>query len=344
MRSSFSLALRAGVLFISASAAAAQSRTDALRGRVTTDSGKAIADAEIVVTMAPTRTIVSGKSDSTGNYSVRLEEGTGEYLLFITAVGRLPLRQRLTATGSDTVFVVDAKLAPVPAAQLNAVKTVASRPRPSRTGGLDAGGNGLTGTDKSPDGVNGQLPPELAANLEAIAGSLPGFTLTPDGVSALGMSGGNLSTLNGLAMGASELPRDVRTSSRFQTSPFDPAKGGFAGAQLGFSLPSGNEVNQRRSHFTLDAPQLQVGQPGATLLGQKVSVLDAGYGADGAIKPGEYFYNYAVSGRRAPTPVPSLADLDAEALTPNGVARDSAKRLLDILSAQGIPADLLGIP
>src|ERR1051325_10412325 len=123
-------------LALGASAAGAQSRTDAVRGRVTTDSGKAIADAEIVVTMAPTRVVVSGKSDSTGNYDIRIEKGTGEYLLFVSAVGRLPFRQRLIATGGDTVFVANVKLAPVPVAALTAVKTVASRLRPSRTGGL----------------------------------------------------------------------------------------------------------------------------------------------------------------------------------------------------------------
>jgi Carboxypeptidase regulatory-like domain len=322
----------------------AQSRSDLVRGRVTTDSGKAVPDAEIIITMAPTRVVVSGKGDSTGAYELRIPNGTGEYLLYISAVGRLPLRKRLTAAGGDTVFVVDAKLAAAPVVTLAAVLSVASRPRPSRTSGLDDGRQGLTGTDRTPDGVNGQLPPDLAASLDAIASSLPGFTLTPDGIWALGTSGANLSTLNGLAMGISDLPRDARATTRFQTSPWDPAKGGFAGAQLGFSLPGGGEVSQRRSHLTLDAPQLQVAQPSATLLGQKLYNVDAGYGADGAIVPGEYFYSYAVSGRRVTTPVSSLLDLNASALTPNGVARDSAQRLLNILLAQKIPLTLIGIP
>jgi hypothetical protein len=332
------------VLLLLASVARAQGRTDQLRGRVTTDSGRAIADAEIIVTMAPTRVTVSGKSDSTGAYHLQLAKGTGEYLVFISAVGRVPYRQRLTATGGDTTFVVDAKLAAVPVATLASVKTVASRLRPPRTGGLDDRGQGLTGNDRTPDGVNGQLPPDLAYNLDAIAGSLPGFSLTPNGISALGTTGANLTTLNGLAMGVNDVPRDARGSTRFQTSPWDPAKGGFAGAQLGYYLPPGNEVSQRRSHVSLDAPDLQVAQPGALSLGQKLYNADVGYGADGAIVPGEYFYDYAVSARRAMTPVSSLLDLDESALTPNGLARDSAQRLLDILAAQRIPVSIGGIP
>ena len=42
----------------------------------------------------------------------------------------------------------------------------------------------------------GQLSPDLATNLNALAASLPGFTMTPDGsISAMGMSGATLSTM-----------------------------------------------------------------------------------------------------------------------------------------------------
>src|SRR5438067_2281205 len=84
---------------LSSSVAAGQSRTDVIKGHVTTDSGKVVADAEIIVTMAPTRVVVSGKGDSTGNYELKIPNGTGEYLVYITALGRTPLRKRLTAVG-----------------------------------------------------------------------------------------------------------------------------------------------------------------------------------------------------------------------------------------------------
>jgi hypothetical protein len=53
-----------------------------------------VADADVIVTMAPTREVVLGKSDSSGNYSLALEKGTGEYLLYIGAVGRIAMRRR----------------------------------------------------------------------------------------------------------------------------------------------------------------------------------------------------------------------------------------------------------
>jgi hypothetical protein len=332
------------LLCLSASVAAGQSRHDVIKGRVATDSGKTVVDAEIIVTMAPTRVVVRGVADSTGSYELKIANGTGEYLVYITAVGRVAVRKRITAVGGDSTFVVDAKLSPALTTTLAASRSVASAARPARTGGLDPAGQGVNASDRTPDGVYGSLPPELAANLEALATTLPGFSQTPGGISTFGMSGANLSTLNGLAMGVGDLPRDAKMSARFQTSPFDPSLGGFAGAQLGFSFGSGGAISYRRAHLSLDAPQLQVGQPGATLLGQTTYNTVAGYGADGSIVPQKYFYNYAAQISRLVTPVSSLFDLEPSALTPNGLAVDSARRFLQILQAQQVPITARGIP
>jgi len=336
---------RASALLIAAAtAAAAQSRTDVIKGRVTTDSGAVVAGAQVIVTMAPTRAVVQATGDASGNYEIKLDNGTGEYLLYISAVGRVAFRKRLTATGGDTTFVIDARLAAVAATTLAAVRSVASNARPPRTQGLDDPGRGVSGTDRSPEGVTGQVSPELAATLDAIAGSLPGFNSTPSGVSVFGMTGANLSTLNGLAMGVGDLPRDAKMGTRFQSSPYDPTKGGFAGAQMGFSFGSGGTYSYRRSHLTLDAPQLQATQANGRVLGQTNYNTMAGYGADGTIVPGKYFYNYAGEFRRSTIPVASLLDLDAGALAVNGVAADSARRLTQILAGQGIPVSAGGIP
>src|SRR5207237_3485886 len=64
----------------------------------------------------------------------------------------------------------------------------------------------------------------------------------------------------------------------------------------------------------------------------------------GAIVPEKYFYNYAAQFTRSVSPVTSLLDLDAAALGPNGVAADSARRLVQILGAQQVPVSVSGIP
>ena len=71
--------------------AQAQPRAQVISGRVTTDSGAAIAAADVIVTIAPTTESITGKSDSTGNYRIVIPNPTGEYLLYISALGRRAL-------------------------------------------------------------------------------------------------------------------------------------------------------------------------------------------------------------------------------------------------------------
>ncbi|MEO6778745.1 MAG: carboxypeptidase-like regulatory domain-containing protein, partial [Gemmatimonadaceae bacterium] len=118
-------------LVISASAGAQaheQTHRDTIRGTVTTDSGKVITAADVIVTMAPARLSASTQTDSTGHYSLVFDHGSGDYLVHISAMGRDTFRKRVTRTGTDSVFTVDAVLARTGAAQLSAVKVTAEKP------------------------------------------------------------------------------------------------------------------------------------------------------------------------------------------------------------------------
>src|ERR1041384_7501037 len=95
------------VCMASGSTAAAQQyqlHHDIIRGRVTDDSGKVIAGADIAVTMAPDRATRFGKSDTAGRYEISFEHGTGDYLVHIASLGREAFRKRITRTGTDSVF------------------------------------------------------------------------------------------------------------------------------------------------------------------------------------------------------------------------------------------------
>ncbi len=171
--------------------------------------------------------------------------------------------------------------------------------------------------------------------------------MTPDGsISALGMTGATLSTLNGLAVGVSDLPRDAKMTARFQTSPYDPSKGGFAGAQLGLSFGSGGAISYSRAHLTLDAPQLQLARSGASVLGEKSYGLLGSFGGDGALVPQKYFYNYSAQVTRvdhtwwvvAPRSRPVRAGAEWR------VGGLQARRLLAILTSEGIPLSVRGLP
>ena len=70
------------------------------------DSGGAIAAADAIVTIAPSARRFRTLTDSSGNYSIAIADGSGEYLLYVGAPGRRR-SARLTRTGGDTTFVVD---------------------------------------------------------------------------------------------------------------------------------------------------------------------------------------------------------------------------------------------
>src|SRR5262245_23327922 len=170
------VAVLAAVFFYilsSTRSAGAQARPHVIQGRVTSDSGAAISAADVFVTIAPSAEIVSGKTDATGNYRLAITNATGEYILNISALGFRNFRQRVTIKPGDSVAVVNAKLA-ANIQQVAGVRVQAQRPRPPRSFGTETGAPGTDGTNKTIDGVVNALPPELAGNIDAMAGLVPG--------------------------------------------------------------------------------------------------------------------------------------------------------------------------
>jgi hypothetical protein len=329
-------------LFLLAVRASGAQTADIIRGRVTSDSGKVLAAADIIVTMAPSAETFVSKTDSAGVYRVEIPKGSGEYLLYIGMTGFRPFRQRVTRKGSETEFVVDAKLAPA-VQQLAAVRVQATHPRPVRPS-ADAA-PGTDPTDKTMDGVTGALSPELQGNLDAMAALIPGLTITPNGTSAFGLgSESNMTQMNGMSFPGAEIPRDARMNTRFVTSPWDPSRGGAAGAFTVTAPIRGTNVSGRRGHVTLDAPAFQFGDALAAKTGQTFTNVLLSTGGDGALRLDEYFYNIGVQGSRRTSDAVTLIDLDPLSLANAGLSRDSAQRVLQVLGAQGIPLARRGIP
>jgi len=322
-----------------------QIHRDLIRGRVTGDSGKVIAGADIAITMAPDRTSQFGKSDSSGHYEIVFEHGTGDYLVHIVALDREAFRKRITRTGSDSLFTVDAALKPV-VHQLAAVRVEARRTRiaretgngfPNAVGGReDVGGSGVTAT----------VPPDQQGNLQSMAGAIPGVSAVPGGgVSVLGLAPSqNSTTLNGLAFDGASVPRGAETQTMIASSTYDPSRGGFSGAQTQVSLAPGNSYMSRRAYFTLDAPPLQAADPVAAGAGQQYTSLDLNLGATGAANMDRWVYNSGLELKRRYSDVTSLLDASSDVLAHAGVAADSVARLLSALNALGIPTSARGIP
>lgn len=327
----------------SAKHASAQTHRDTIRGTVTTDSGRVIAGADIIVTIAPTRDSRATKTDSSGRYSIVFVDASGDYLVHISAVGYGTFRKRVTRTGADSVFTVDTKLAPSGVQQLASVSIAASRSKPERT--ADMYGTGIGASERVVGGVNGAISPDDASDLAALGATIPGIATTGLGLSAAGLDPGqNSTTLNGMAFAGTDIPRDAHTSVRVTTSTYDPARGWFGGLNEDIVMDRGGLFAGRQGHITVDAPMLQAGDHGSSGMGQRFTNITGSLGGVGSMDDDRYTYNYGIQAGRRSSDLISLSDASAEFLQHAGVSPDSAVRLMSLITTAGIPSWVSPVP
>lgn len=314
-------------------------RPERITGRVTTDSGAAIAGAEVIVTRGPDRAFQRDTTGRDGRYAIDWKEGTGDYLVYVAAPGRRAFRTRVQRSGAaDTLFTVDAALAPA-VTQLAAVKVRASRPKPAR-GGEDPYSPLPGNVPGVPEGLAGALAPDLQGDLAALATTVPGMLATGSGFSALGLDPSqNTVTLDGLAFGGSDLPREARTSTAVSTNQYDPTRGGFSGASQNVELIAGGVFSRRTGSLSLDAPQLQAADAVARRTGQQFTNLSASGGMNGPLGwKDQYFYSVAGQLSRRRSDAASLFSSASPAvLAAAGVSGDSLALLARTLDRLGIP-------
>jgi len=332
------------LLFVTATAAYAQVVTDIIRGRVTNDSGRVVTGASVFVTRGPDRAFKQTTTDSAGRYLVSFENGTGDYLVAVTSVGLKSARRRVQRQGSERELVADFTLA-TDVSTLATVKVTADKPqRASSSVGptqLETGAS-----ERWAEGVNGQLPPSMLGNLNAMAGNMPGVTQGVNGPSILGAGAeSNLTTLNGLALPGGSLPRAARVDTRVTGATFDPVRGGFSGANTDVRLAAGSRTYQERNAFlTFDAPALQATDAIGQSLGVRYGSFRGSAGANGNLIPRIATYNIALEVSRAESDPATLFTGDARALLSGGVSRDSVQRLQSTALALGVPLSGRGIP
>ena len=324
--------------------ALAQSTADVIRGRVIDDSSRAVSGATVFLTRGPDRLVQQTTTDSAGVYSNRFEQGTGDYLVTVTAPGLKSARRRVQRVRDERELVADFILSR-DLATLATVKVTAAKPVRANVG--------VGPTQPSPgasegwaSGVAGQVSPTSAGDINAIAGTMPGITITGTGPSMLGSpSSSNLTTLNGMAMGGGSLPRAARTDVRVTGATFDPTRGGFAGANIDVRLAAGSrDYQQRNAYFTLDAPQLQATDAVGRSLGLVNRSFRGSVGADGELIRRTLTYNVAIDVSRSASDPATLLGGDVGAWRRAGVAPDSVTRLLQLASAAHLPIGGNGVP
>ncbi len=314
-------------------------------GRVTDDSLKPLAAATVHVTRGPDRLVQQTTTDSTGSYSVRFEPGTGDYLVSVSITGYRSARRRVQRQGGERELVANFTLAndaaTLAAVRVEANRPVRARPTPARPTEPEAGS-----AETWKDGVSGSIPPTVAGDLGALAATIPGVTLGPGGISILGSSSeSNLTTLNGMGLAASSIPRAARVETRVTGATFDPTRGGFAGANVDVRLGPGDRFYQRRNAFlTIDPPSFQVTDAIGRAAGAPSGGLRGSVGADGELIRQVLTYNVALDLARSASDPSTLVDAERETLIRAGIAPDSVERLLaaarplGVVSATGMPS------
>ncbi|MBW7933418.1 MAG: carboxypeptidase regulatory-like domain-containing protein, partial [Gemmatimonadaceae bacterium] len=315
-----------------------------IRGRVVDDSARVVVGATVFATRAPDRAVKQATTDSTGRYVIAFENGTGDYLVSVSAVGFRTARRRVPVDSVSHEATADFTLAR-DATTLAAVKVEATKPvKASNDVSPFTAETGAS--ERWADGVSGQLSPAMAGDIAALAATLPGFVSGPGGLSFMGAGAqSNLTTLNGMALPASALPRAARVDTRVTGTTYDPARGGFAGANIDVRLSPGSRSYQdRNAYFTFDSPSLQRTDAIGRATGATKAVARASAGANGELIRQALTYNAAVDLTRSRSDLSTLATADAAALARAGVSPDSVARLASAAQSLGIPLRAAGAP
>jgi hypothetical protein len=340
-----SLLVNAGMVRV-AYAQRSSARTEIIRGRVSTDSGAAIPGAAVIATRAPDFSVFQTTTDTGGRYILIIPNGTADYLLHISAIGRQPFRKRVTIDSTmaraDTVFTVDARLA-ILVRRLAPVRVQASKPKPSR---VPDRGTEPGAAEVIPDQFLGLVSVDLAGNVAALAATVPGVMPVGGGYSVLGLGADqNQTTMNGLAFAGANVPRDAAVRTRISTTSFDPARGGFSGAQVSIDAQPGSVYSGLYGHVTMDAPALQYTDAVSAHLGQRFTSLNASVGGSGPLTYSDRFvYSYGAQAGRRMASIASLLDADPVVLQHEGVAPDSVTQFLGLLNRAQIPITGISSP
>jgi hypothetical protein len=336
-------------LFVAAAAAPAagvaqQTQPETIHGKVTDDSSRVIVGATVMVTRGPDRLTQQGVTDSSGIYRVHFEEGTGDYLVYVSATGYRSARRRVQRQSTERELAADFTLGRE-VARLDAIKVEASKP--VRATNDISPMQPETGSSESwKDGVNGGISPTVAGDLNAIAGTMSNVTVTPGGISIAGSGAeSNLTTLNGMGFSGGSIPRAARTETRVTGATFDATRGGFAGANVDVRLGAGDRNYQNRNaYISLSPRSLQFGNALADALGATSGGFRGSFGADGELIRNAMTYNVAVDVARNVSDPLTLLSADADALLRAGVAPDSVARLIAIATPLGLSLQGSGVP
>lgn len=318
-------------------------QVDVIRGRVTGPDNQPVENVQVTVTSVSGNVNRAARTDRNGRFTITFPNGDGDYFVAYQALGFAPRRVQLRRVADEDFLLADIRLQQV-AEKLDAVRVTAPRDRVNRNEA-----NSDVGVARATD--PSVLTPDQMGDLAAMAGATPGVTPVPGadgdpaGFSVLGLSADqNQTTLNGMPLGGSNLPRDAAVMGGLVTSPYDVSTGGFSGARFNFRPRAGTNFVARTASLSGTAPALQWTDRAATALGQQTTDGALSGMLSGPLKYDQAFYNVSYQLGRTANDLQSLLNTDPVGLQAAGLAADSVARLTSILRQQGVPLTVGGVP
>ncbi|MDB4873923.1 MAG: hypothetical protein JWM41_369 [Gemmatimonadetes bacterium] len=313
-----------------------QAQSDVIRGRITGPDNKPVENATIKATSLQGNVNRSVKTSKDGRFQIVFPGDEGDYFVSVAAIGFLAKHFEVKRTADQDILVADAKLQ-INAVQLDAIKVNAQRQKVGRNESTPD----VSGTERTTQ--NSALAADQLGNLAAMAASIPGVQLTPNGdgtngFSVLGLAPDqNTTTLNGLSFSGANVPRDANLGSTLALNPYDVSRGGFAGAQFSLRTRPGSNISSRMGSFVFAAPQLQWTDPAGRALGQQYTSGSLGGSLAGPIVPDKAFYYVSYQLGRQSNDLQTLLNTGPLGLQAAGLSPDSVRRLLSLLGAANVP-------
>jgi len=323
--------------FVTGAGSLIAQQADVIRGRITSDDGQPVQNANVRAVSIPNNVTRSTRTDRDGRFSLTFAGGDGDYWLTIAALGFDQKRFEVKRIADEDILIADAKLTRA-AVVLAEVKVRGERARPTRNDNAPD----VSGTEKSVGAAS--VDPSQAGDLAAMAASLPGVQLipgadgNPDQFSVFGLGGDqNNSTLNGVAFGGGDVPRDAATRASLSTSPWDVSRGGFSGGQFAMRTQSGSNFSARGLSSLATAPQLEWTDRAGRSAGAEFTSMSLGASTAGPIVMDRAFYNIGYQLDRRFADLQNLTTADPLALQTAGVAIDGVTR-----DASGLERERIG--
>lgn len=293
------------------------SHSVAVAGTVRDSSGRPITSALVAVSTLTARPVTQTiRTNDEGEFRLALTASLDSVQIAVRALGYVPLRS-MTASVERSIDVV---LVPLPV-RLGDVHVQATRR--GRATPADRMGSAPGNEQRS---VGLPVAPGSQGDLGRMASYTPGVVPAGDGAqfSVLGLQPDqNRTTLNGLSVDLARVPRDAVVLPSVITSQYDPANGGFSGAQLALQTFPAAQYSQRTMRVTVAGPATSLpGQRGPSVQRRGGPEVDAsGQLAGSLLGSKRYNISWQVGGTTAPS---AAYNLDA---SPNPFT-DSVRTIL----------------